>query len=155
VQRLLGKHVDGRLSSSVAGKVREHLDSCPDCAARLQQLEQFPAVFRDAAVPMPPLNSIDAVVAAVLADRQRVTKETVWRTHTWLRWATWATCGAALLAIGLHLGSSVVDSAVVSRMAGDEMPKPHRLLTDAFEVLPGASPVGPFLTIPHRPEDAI
>ena len=69
---LIDAHADGALAPAEAARLREHLDICTDCTARLAGARREAAQLRLAfAAPEPPPGLADAVLARVEGRRRR------------------------------------------------------------------------------------
>jgi anti-sigma factor RsiW len=75
MRRLLSAYVDHELSEIEAKTVREHMEGCPSCQQRMQELGSIRARIREAATANLPDNFVYAVQRSI---RQEQQESVVW-----------------------------------------------------------------------------
>ncbi len=129
--RDLALAADGELSPDRAAAVREHLDSCPDCRARMNSVQAamagFEEIYRnDRNAPLPPLNESRTRLRARLADAARHPHSQPQPVRVSQRYAYAAVLVGTLL-LGLAIGMRVFRNADwnSARIEAAAAPKPH------------------------------
>jgi hypothetical protein len=103
-ERLVQLNIDGLLSAKEREEMQRHAQTCPSCAALLQDMTELEALLSTRLRPAaPPAGFARAVMAALPdAPAKRATGAKTRRRPIWWRFGTVAAAAALLLAAGLY-----------------------------------------------------
>jgi len=118
--RLLARFAEGDLPDEAAADLAVHLDGCPRCAARLNQIDPLVPIFaRSPDPPLPPIDAAELLARAAVPPRPR-------RAGWALAGALTAAAAALLLVVGpLPVGALPELGLVEARpVSGGVLPGP-------------------------------
>jgi negative regulator of sigma E activity len=128
----LSAFVDGDLPASELHTIRQHLEGCPSCAARAQELGAMARAARALELPEPPPTLWPAIEGALDAAEGR---------RWWLSLGAWRAFG-----IGALAGGAIVLAVVFGwRRATPARPEVARAVAPRGAGLPASAPADPLL----------
>ncbi len=119
--------LDGELSAEERKELDEHLNTCPECAALMEELSGQSLLLRQLDCDVPA--GLDARILSALPEQPRPAAKKGKITH-WRRWSTLAAClilalwGGSALTNSLRMGSTGADAAPNSMAAQPDADAP-------------------------------
>ena len=119
--------LDGELSAEERKELDEHLNTCPECAALMDELSGQSLLLRQLDCDVPA--GLDARILSALPEQPRPAAKKGKITH-WRRWSTLAAClilalwGGSALTNSLRMGSTGADAAANSMAAQPDADAP-------------------------------